>query len=334
MREPRHIIDGAFATMTVVNTGEIILGRNPLDGSKNDSHGQIIQLANHANLAVTLDFTGITTVFDQSTDIPIAVAIRRMCAWQPELLGHTDYSSGDVRLVITDRAHATGRTIDLTAGAPLISIEGGLRNDLVPAGVFIDFVTSEVDPASGIRYARISQSSAAVSGASADAPYTISMTIQIGVGDTPPTGLAASYYASLQTPFIEGAFVIGNREADLSWRPGLLLTLTHAPALWAGGVASVIEVTHQLMTGISSVKFGPPQFLSTPSFAGLNALPKAPQSPPPVPAPGAGGGVGSPNGGTHDNGTVAHGGTGGAQQSQPISYCDGGSQKTALVLIA
>lgn len=327
----RRIMNEDFSVLELVATTQIILGRDPATGAKITNLQEIQNICAFAGLSLTAAFTGVTPPFEEATDLPLATAIRRMVAWQPDLLGRTSYVSGAPLFIISDPAHASPIAFDLTAGAPMISIEGRVRRDLVPQGVSIRFVTSEVDPATELRYARVTTD---IGGVPTNGPFTMISTMTIGDGETAPIGLAASYYASLSVPFIEGSMSLRSREADLSWVPGDVLNLSNAPASWAGARVALTSVLHQLGSGVSTLNFGPPQFLPFASFAALNARAKDSRPPDGKAPEGPGDGSDGDAGGTHDTGRTGTGGSGGAPASAPITHCVEGVQQTTRVLKA
>lgn len=327
-QQNRNLIDNTFSTLTLTETSQVVHFRSPSNGAKISTYGEVANLCAYAGLPVTLDFTGVTPPFQDSNDLSVAEGIRRAASWQPDLLARADYSGEVPALHILDRAAAGTRALDVTAGALLSDFECRRRDDLVPRGVRINFITTLEDEATGLRYSKLNADSG---GSLSRGEYVIVATLNIGDGEAVPYGLAAAYYASLQTCFLEGSFSLGGFECDLSWAPGDLLDISNGLTEWADCIAPITEVSHQLVTGNTVVKFGPPQFLGLANFIALNSRVKDSQNNG-KPTDRAGDGTGGDNQGTHDNGVAGFGTSGGSPSSESIGHCQGGTQKNTRVL--
>ena len=322
-RQNRSIMNTEFSGLGIVATSQVIMFRDPDSGAKIDNRAEIQRLCTFAFLPSSLGFTGVTPPWVEATDISVATAIRRAAAWQPDLLGHVDYSSGTPVFVVTDSDTVGSFTIGTTAGTAVVSLEGRLRSDLVPLGVWINYITSAVDPSSGLRYYRVVED---LGGSPNGGPYVVINTVNIGDDEVPPVGLAARYFYSIHVPWVEGELVLQALECATNYVPGFLLNFSAGPGSWTAGRAPIIEVQHDFGTGKSTIKFGPPQILPFNSFAALFSNMKK-QRPPPAPPEPTGPGVT----GGFSTGKAPAGSGGGAGSTAPIDHCSGGTQITTTV---
>lgn len=319
--QQRNVIDAEFVNLNLVATTQVLFGRNTANGAKIDTKTQIQNLltfaaANGVTVAQDVDFTGLTAPWEQATDVSVASGLRRMMAWQPDISGRAEYGTGTPVLRLRRPNEDDVNIIDLTAANLVTSIRCKRKDEMRPNGVVIYFITTEVNAASGASYVRVTKQTG---GPYQTGPYVIKATIPIGTAETIPASLAANYYASLATVFLEGQIAIKGVEISQTIKPGQLLNFTHGLAEWDSCFAPVNEVVHQLGSGVSVASFGPPPFLPASSFAALNGKLKPPP-PPPTPPPDGG------NDGTGDADT-GRGGAGGPTSGAtfPLDTCEGGS---------
>lgn len=325
--QPRNIVADDFVSLDLVATTQIVLGRDIATGAKIDTSLQIsnlvaFALANGISVGLDSAFTGLTAPWEQANDVTVASAIRRMAAWQPDLLGRANYQATPPRLHLRRPNDFEVVTVDLTETTKVIGLECERRDDLRPKGVVFYFLTTEVGP-DNVSYTRVTTQTGGPYGVG---PGVIKSTIPIGDGEDIPPNLAFNYYAAVSTVFLEGKLTLKGEECLTILKPGDLILFQNGSAEWDASFGPVKEVTHQFGSGVSVITFGPPSFLSASTFAALNARLKASRPPPPPPPKDPG------NGGTgnSDTGQGSSGGPGSAT-GVPITHCVGGEQITDFV---
>ena len=331
----RSVIGLDFISLNLVATTQVVFGRDTSNGAKVSTQQEMANLAyfgstNGVAMSFDLAFTGLVAPFEQSNDVTVASGLRRMAAWQPDLLARTEYAYDPPALRIRRPLSADVKIVDLTAAALLLAVECERRDDMAPRGVVFNFLTSVTDPATGLSYTRVTTQQG---GPAATGPRVIKATLPIGDGETIPPNLAANYYASLSTVFLEGRLTLKGEEIDTTLRSGDILSFTHGSAEWAGSLAPVTEVVHQLGQGVTTVSFGPPTFLPASSFAALNQRLKDAQPPKPAPPDDPGDPTGPAPGNADTGRGPAGGGVGGSASATgvPITHCVGGTQVTDYV---
>jgi hypothetical protein len=95
---------------------------------------------------------------------------------------------------------------------------------------------------------------------------------QITGAEPKPSGLAQALYEALATPYYEGALTVEAEDATTALRPGLLLLVSGGPAAWATMSSAIIQqVDHDVGTGSTSLRFGPPGHLAIQDMRALMA---------------------------------------------------------------
>jgi hypothetical protein len=320
--QQRVVIAEDFVTAGVAATTQVVFGRNTATGAKIDTDGEMANLAAFAVLngvAVGADFafSGLTAPWEQANDVTVAAGLRRMAAWQPDLLARAEYQTYTAMLRLRRPSDFEVKTINLTAADLVVSLQCERRDDMRPTGVVFNFLTTESNPVTGARFIRVTQQ---FGGPARVGPGVIKGTISIGEAEEIPANLAANYYAAISTVFLEGTLVLTAREIDTTIRPGDILSFTNGSPEWASTLAMVNEVAHQLSNGTTTISFGPPPTLAASTLAALNQRLKDSRPPPPAPPkdPGNDGGgdadtglgnPGGPSGATSFQGEVCVGGT-------------------------
>lgn len=329
--QQRAIVDEAFESLGLVATTQVVFGRDTATGIKMNTDAQMLALLTFAvikgiGLGMDFVFTGLTAPWEQANDVSVASGLRREAAWQPDLLARTEYGSGVPVFRLRRPIGMTPVNVDVTAVDSIISLELDLRDDMVPAGVVFNFLTSEIKPSTGERWQRVTTQTG---GPVLDGPGVIKCTLPIAETETVPPSLAANYYAALSTVFLEGTLTLRAREISTAIKPGDLLNFVHGAPEWSGALAPVTEVVHDLGTGVTRVSFGAPTFLAASTFAALAARPKDKPPLPPVPTDaGDPSNPGDPGRGNADTGKTGGGGGPASTGTVPITHCSGGEQVT------
>jgi len=331
----RGIVQEDFETLDLVASTQVVLCLNVSTGAKISNEAEMLNLLSFATLAGVpvnsdFDFTEMTPMWQQCTDIMVASALRQMASWQPDLMGRCSYSTGVPTLRLRRPGTADTTNIDLTAETLLKNVEADVRDDIKVNGVVFNFITEETNTADGKTYARLT----AQQGGPANAGTgVIKSTIPMASSEDIPLTAATEYYNALGTAFLEGRINTKGREISLDCKVGDLLSFTHGPAEWSGTRICVQEIQHLLGTGESVVQFGPPSFI-IPNFAELNRRAKDARQPQPVPPPDAGDPAVNPDapGNILTGLTPKVGPTSGGSQQMPV--CTGGVQSMVTVKLA
>ena len=88
----------------------------------------------------------------------------------------------------------------------------------------------------------------------------------------PPGGirhLAGSYFNTLATPWFDGSIVLKAAECPLAWHPGMIVTFTHGRPDWQALGGVIQQVSEDLLTGLTTLRLGPPAMLSAVQFVTL-----------------------------------------------------------------
>ncbi len=325
--QPRNVISEDFSELELVATTQVVLGRNIATGAKIDTDTQITNLvgfaaANGISVGLDLAFSGLTAPWEQTNDVTVASAIRRVAAWQIDLLARARYDVTPPRLRLRRWNGFDVIPLDLTAANLVVGLECERRDDLRPNGVVFNFLTTVTGP-DGVSYTVVTTQTG---GPYSSGPRVIKATIPIGLGEDIPPNLASNYYAACSVIFLEGKLTLKSEECSTVLKPGDLINFVNGSTEWDSTFGPVKEVTHQLGSGVSVISFGPPSFLSASTFAALNRRLK--DSRPPIPPPP--GDPGNDGGGNSDTGIGNTGGPGGST-GVTITHCEGGEQVTDFV---
>ena len=288
-QQTRWLINpGDFVTRADRTTTQVVLFRDPtFVGPTNWAPWTVLQQlqnalafaeANGVNMAHDFGATvDIQAPWSEATDIMCASVARRCQANMLDLMSWCDYSTTPPTLRFVRRANASTLNLNLTDGTIIEKIDRlRQRSDLIPAGIVMLFLTSVTDPGTGLAYTVVQQSTYGAT----FGPRVIFNTIDLSALEnsdsfyiTPLPGLirnmAEEYYHTLQTPWFDGQIVLRAAECPGTWRPGMLLTFTNGRPDWnaAGGV--IQEVSEELLTGRTILRFGPPPIMDGAQFATL-----------------------------------------------------------------
>jgi len=273
-QQARYVINDAFDSLVGQDTTQIVLGSSNL-GAKITTDVQIDNLvafaiAQGVSFAAATGFTGVEPPYEEAREISVANAIRRMCAWTPDIVCQCVYTTGTPTLTFLRRADCSDQSINLSAGTVIESWNINPRNDLVPAGVVFKFLGGNVNSADGNRYLHVTAQTAGSTSGVAVIQASITLAGTGGsVTEPVPSGLAAAYYAALSTLFYEGEVNFRELECSGIYRPGQRLNFTNGRSAWASAQALIQQVTEKLGSGETSVSFGPPAFLTPDDLMGL-----------------------------------------------------------------
>lgn len=270
-QQQRCVWDESISVATPQSSSHVVLGMTSLGG-------RYVQTTAAMAEAVTFALTagvpliagalagGIDFPLEELRDVTVAEVLRRLGAYTPDSVMWVDYSGGIQTLNFGRRAGLASVSLDVTAGTAISACSIRSRPDLAPKGVRFDFVGAESNPG-GSLITRIARQEAGIT----TGPGVLIATIQLAGAGMPneaaaPLGLAAEYFASLQTPQYEGSLTLAARDVDGSITPGKVLNLTNGRAEWAAMRAMVQTVSEDILAGITTIEFGPPERLPAQDF--------------------------------------------------------------------
>lgn len=274
-----------FVSLTNTPTTQVVLFRDPAFTTTWVSTTVLQQVTALLDFAITqgvsmardASFPAVQAPWSEARDITVATALRRCQLWMPDAGSWVAYDTTPPTLHILRRSTMGTAPLDLTDATQIIRLNRlAQRNDLVPRGVTLIFLTAETNPADGSTYTRITPS---IAGATTG-PRVIVETIDLSalenavgpffvapVGGTAP--LAADYFATLSTLFFDGSIVLKALECPGNWHPGMLINFVHGRPDWTAVGGIVQEVTEDLFTGQTTLQFGPPPALAAADFLSL-----------------------------------------------------------------
>ena len=272
-----------WVTLSDTPTTAVVLFRNPAYPSVGGWQpwtveqliNDVITFAIANGVSMLADLSGISGANDQqspwseATDITCAAVLRRCQSPMADLSGYFDYTTTPPTLRCVRRASMFSNGLTLTDATQVLKIDRlRLRSDMVPTGVVFLFITSANNPLTGKSYDVITASTAgAISG-----PRCIINTINLTQLEndsafyTAPlaskiVNMAQDYYNTLLTPWFEGQVTIKQQECSNVWHAGMLAEFTGGRADWATANGVVQLVSQELMTGLTTLRFGPPAML-------------------------------------------------------------------------
>jgi hypothetical protein len=234
-------------------------------------------IAQGVSMQRNVSFPAVQAPCGEARDITLAAALRRCQLWMPDAGSWVDYSLSPPRLHILRRSTMGTAPLDLTDGSEIIGINRlAQRNDLVPRGIVLIFLTSETNPADGSTYTRVTSSIAGATTGPRVIISTIDLTaLENDVGPllAVPAGgtanLGNDYFATLSALFFDGSIMLKARECPGNWHPGMLINFVHGRPDWTAVGGIVQEVTEDLFTGQTTLQFGPPPALAAADFLSL-----------------------------------------------------------------
>lgn len=237
----------------------------------------------------------VYVAFLQVEAMTVSDIIRRAMQWSPDGVTWFDYTLGVPVFNAQERALLSGVTLDLGPSDTIITAFSLTpRDDMVPLGVRFNYVGISncnanippgcYDPTSGLQNTggspiaaqSPSQVMTVVQDAAGNPDFpgglvgTMTLTQLTGTTtEVAPVGLAASYFASLQTLFWDGQVTTKEQECSGTLRPGKLLNLTSGNSAWASMNAQIQQVTENLFTGETTAILGLPGHLGIQDFITL-----------------------------------------------------------------
>jgi hypothetical protein len=204
-----------------------------------------------------------------------AAALKKCLVNMLDLCTWCDYTTTPPTLRILRRPGMVTSSIDLTAGAWVQKIDRlRQRNDLVPTGVVFILLTTVQNPATGKSYLQFTISTA---GAATGGPRCVVNTIDLSALEnnsqyyTTPLvlggrNLAEDYYNTLVTPWFDGQITLKQAECDGAYHPGQIVTFAHGRPDWSAEGGIVQLVSEELLTGLTTLRFGPPPIMPGAQF--------------------------------------------------------------------
>jgi hypothetical protein len=264
----------------VVPTGgfstRVVLGKDSW-GNKLTADQQIQKISNYALSQGSGMFTtaSLPTLPEppmmEARDITCAEAIRRMVGFAPDCVGWFDYSSIVPVLYIQRRSSLGVVNLDLGNNAIVEVIDSlNPRHDLVPTGVVLVFLTSQLDESTGEPFIQEDRQVAGASTGEGVIFATIELALQgTDRAETPPAELASDYYDARSTLHWEGGLLLHERECSGLVRVGNRVNLLNGLAGWATMNAVVQSTQEDLFWGKTQITLGPPVHLSAQDFVGM-----------------------------------------------------------------
>jgi hypothetical protein len=259
---------------------QVVLGQDEW-GRKRATDYVIGDVANYAlqhasgAFVVSAIGEGVSPPLTDARNVTCAAAIRRQLEWTPDAAAWFNYATEPTpSLVIQRRGDMDTLSIDLDDHdlRGLSSLRR--RDDMVPAGVVFTFSTLEENAIDGKFYPRLTDQIAGASSGEAVVFAQFTLANQgTDQAEEIPAGLADAYYASLLTPYWEGAL----QHVDLSGectgfaRPGQLLNLLNGNPAWETMAAVVNTVTEDIDRGVTTIALGLPPTLGADDFRDLMA---------------------------------------------------------------
>ncbi len=260
-------------TKYTIDSAHVVIGQTSLGGRYRTTTAAMKQVLDFAflrgaGIVAGSVAGGVDFPLEEARDLTCAEVLRRLGALTPDAVTWVDYSAGLPTLNFGRRSGLSAVSFDLLDADALVSWRVRARPDLVPAGVRFDFVrTDPADDGSSLILVA-SQTAGIVSGVGA-----VIATIQLdGQGDSQvavPGGLATSYYSSTSAMQYEGQLVTQGRDCLGNVTVGNAVNLTGGRVAWATMRGVVQQVTEEILTGQTTIDFGPPERLSAEDFVDL-----------------------------------------------------------------
>lgn len=256
-----------------VDSAHVVLGQTSLGGRYRTTTAAMEQVLDYAflrgaGIAAGSISGGVDFPLEEARDLTCAEVLRRLGALTPDAVTWVDYSAELPTLNFGRRSSLSSVSFDLLDADALASWRVRARPDLVASGVRFDFVrTDPADDGSSLIHVE-TQTAGSVSG-----PGGVIATIQLdGHGDSQvaiPGGLASSYYFSTSTTQYEGQLVTQGRDCLGNVGVGHAVNLLGGRPEWATMRGVVQQVTEELLTGRTTIDFGPPERLNAEDFVDL-----------------------------------------------------------------
>lgn len=257
-----------FTGLLGAYSSHVTLGQDPW-GNKISSALQIQNICTFANVVSIATLPTLSESYLQDArDITCADAIRRILALTPDAVSWVDVNG---ILNISRRSLLPSVSVDLTDGTLVEALQDmTARNDLLVNGVVFVFITSTTDSATGQVWPQETRQTAGTTSGEAVIIATVELANQGNdTPESPPSGLAASYYACRNVLQWQGTLVLHEEECSGVVKVGNTLNLTNGRTAWASMIALVQQTTEDLFKGKTEVTFGPPEHLSPQDFIAM-----------------------------------------------------------------
>lgn len=279
---PRTVYEGLSLLPVTVNSSRVLVF-GTIDSNRNN--GQMIGDAiAYAVKYFTVPLQMGTTSLDtpppllEVKDVTCADVIVYCAKWTPDSVGWFDYSTTPPTFNCKRRTELIAVTIDpLNASTSLVNkLSIKPRPDLQIPGVVFTFEQTVI-VANVQKVALQSQTAGDIT--ALDAIYH-TFTLQNATGatpETPPVGLATAFFAATSGLLYEGQITLTEPDCTFILRTGnSMIFPTNCPARYQDMDALIQQVNYELVTGITTVTFGPPQQLGPQDFAAFLAASRAP----------------------------------------------------------
>ena len=194
-----------------------------------------------------------------------ATALASVLRWHPDAVAWFDYTAWPHPSLVIAAAADLGTVIVDAAEPALEALDIRARPDLVPAGVVVLFERATEPDDDGRVWEYVTEQ-VYPGGTTIDTPRVIVVTCDYtGYGDgdqrTPPAGVAQLYYQSLAALQHEGSLTLHADAIDARQWLGRNVSITGDLPEYASMRAQVQEVTEDIDSGRTVVRFGLPRHL-------------------------------------------------------------------------
>jgi len=281
-QQVRTITDSASGGQSAIRTSAVTLFRSPAyNGTGWDSWTVATQLNDILNYALAqgvafqkdVNITpNLYAPWAEGIDLGCSAALLRCQGQMVDLVSWCDYTTTPPTIHFRRRSNQPVASLDLTDGTKVLRIDNlRQRGDLVPRGIRFIFLTT-VKNAAGASYIIINET---VAGATTG-PRVIVNTIDLTALENsianyvdPPDGIpavAADYFATLTTPWFDGQITLQQAECNGAFSPGQKVQFIHGRPDWSADGAIIQAVSEELMSGITTLRFGPPPVMPVAQF--------------------------------------------------------------------